>query len=143
MEKELSRIGNKTTCPVAVIIKNGKVLMGLRHYTPDRWKTISVWTIPGGRCDSGETLEITIRREVKEETGITNLEILKYLGEVSGAKEGDTVPLFICRTEQEAQLIEPEKFSEWRWFGVEEFPKNFINPSALKFIKEHLASAIK
>ncbi len=143
MEKELSKIGNKTTCPVAIIIKNRKVLMGLRHYTPDKWKTVSVWTIPGGRCDNSETLETTLRREVKEETGISDLRIMKYLGKVSGAKRGDIVPLFICCTKQEVQLIEPEKFSEWRWFGIKEFPKNFINPLSLRFIKEYLANTIK
>lgn len=139
MKNQLSKIGDKTTCPVAVIIKNEKVLMGLRHYTPDKWKAISVWTIPGGRCDSGETIESTLRREVEEETGINNLKINKYLGEVPGSKSGDKVLLFVCSTDQEARLIEPEKFSEWRWFSIKEYPDNFINPAALDIIKKHLA----
>lgn len=140
MENQLSKIGDKTTCPVAVIVRNGKVLMGLRHYTPDKWKTISVWTIPGGRCDSGETLETTLRREVEEETGINDLEILKYLGEVPGSKSRDIVPLFICNSKQEARLIEPEKFSKWRWFSEKEYPENFINSVALELIKKYIAS---
>ena len=143
MENQLSKIGDKTTCPVAIIIKKEKVLMGLRHYTPDKWKTISVWTIPGGRCDSGETLENTLRREVEEETGINDLKILKYLGEVSGSKSGDIVPLFVCNTEQEARLIEPEKVSEWRWFSIKEYPENFINPAALNLIKKYLVNENK
>lgn len=143
MENQLSKIGDKTTCPVAVIVRNGKVLMGLRHYTPDKWKTISVWTIPGGRYDSGETLETTLRREVEEETGINDLEILKYLGEVPGSKSGDIVPLFICNSKQEARLIEPEKFSEWRWFSEKEFPENFINSVALELIKKYIAGESK
>ena len=143
MENQLSRIGDKTTCPVAVIIRNGKILMGLRHYTPDKWKTISVWTIPGGRCDSGETLENTLRREVEEETGINDLKIIKYLGEVPGSKSGDVVFLFVCNSEQEVRLIEPEKFSEWRWFSMKEYPENFINPAALNLIKKYLLNESK
>jgi len=143
MENQLSKVGEKTTCPVAIIIKNEKVLMGLRHYTPDKWKTISVWTVPGGRCDTGETLEKTLRREVKEETGINDLKIIKYLGEVPGSKSGDRVPLFVCSTGQEARLLEPEKFSEWRWFGIKEYPENFINQIALDFIKKYLMSESK
>jgi len=143
MENQLSKIGDKTTCPVAIIIKNEKILMGLRHYTPDKWKTISVWTIPGGRCDSGETLENTLRREVEEETGINDLKIIKYLGEVPGSKSGDIVPLFVCDTEQKAQLIEPEKFSEWRWFSIKEYPENFINTAALNLIKKYLMNENK
>ena len=129
-------------CPVAVIIKNRQVLMGLRHYTPDKWKKISVWTIPGGRCDNGEKLETTLCREVEEETGINDLEIIDYLGDVPGAKSGDIVPLFIGRSQQEPKLIEPEKFSQWRWFGVDEFPDNFINPASLVLIKKYLKSSI-
>ncbi len=124
---EIERLGDTKTCPVAVITRNGKVLMGLRNYTPDKWKTVSVWTIPGGRCDEGEKLETTLRREVAEETGINDLEITEYLGQVPGAKEGDVVPMFRATTTDEPQLLEPEKFSEWKWVGKDEIPENFIN----------------
>lgn len=141
LARELSKTGTPLTCPVAIVVRDGKVLMGLRHYTPDKWKQVSVWTVPGGRCDPGETLETTLRREVAEETAITELEIVSYLGTVPGAKDGDVVPLFECRTSQEAQLVEPEKFSEWRWFGADEVPDNFINPAALVRIKELLSKS--
>ncbi|MDD5731409.1 MAG: NUDIX hydrolase [Patescibacteria group bacterium] len=138
MDKELSKVGDTSTCPVAVIVKNGKVLMGLRHYGPGDWKEVSVWTIPGGRCEVGETVEVTLRREAEEETGINDLEVLEYLGEVSGAKAGDKVRIFLCQTSQEEQLVEPKKFSEWRWFGNDKFPENFINPAILEIIKRQL-----
>jgi 8-oxo-dGTP diphosphatase len=132
MKDLLYKTGDKTTCSVAIIIKDNRILIGLRHYASDN----SVWTIPGGRCNFGETLENTLRREVEEETGINDLKILKYLGKTPGAKQGDEVFLFLCDTEQEVQLIEPEKFSEWRWFDLKNCPENFINPTILDFIKE-------
>lgn len=119
MEEQLQKIGSKELCPMAVITRNGKILMGYRHYTPDKWKKISVWTIPGGRCDEGEKIEETLRREVREETNITDLKIIEYLGEVLGAKKGDVVPIFVCQTEQEPTLMEPEKFSEWKWIDFD------------------------
>jgi ADP-ribose pyrophosphatase YjhB (NUDIX family) len=134
MERLLD-IGNKTTCPMAVILKDGHILMGFRHYTPNKWKKISVWTIPGGRCDEGETIENTLRREVAEEVGIEDLDIMTYIGEVPGTKEGDIVPLFICQTDQEPKLMEPHKFSEWKWVSNDNLPDNFINPGALELIK--------
>ncbi|HLD90335.1 MAG TPA: NUDIX hydrolase [Patescibacteria group bacterium] len=130
----LQKKGGNKNVPIAFIFKNDKVLIGLRNYTPDKWKNISVWTAPGGRCDSSETLETTLRREVVEEVGIDDLKIVEYLGSVPGAKEGDIVFVFKAETTQEPKLMEPEKFSEWKWCKVSEIPSNFINPDALKLI---------
>lgn len=134
MDNILQKIGNIKDVPIAFIFKNDKLLIGLRNYTPDKWKTISVWTAPGGRCDGSETLEITLRREVMEEVGITDLKITQYLGTVPGAKEGDVVYVFKAETNQEPKLMEPEKFSEWEWCPISEIPANFINPESLKLL---------
>ena len=130
----LSKKGDTATCTSAVIWKDEKILLGLRHYTPDKWQTISVWTTPGGRCDVGETLEENLRRETAEEVGIRNLEIRAYLGEVNGAKEGDKVHVFSCVTNEDPKLMEPEKFEEWRWMELQEIPENFINPRILQLL---------
>ena len=136
LNEQLLKKGNILTCPVAVIISGGKVLIGHRHYTPDKWKTISVWTCPGGRCSEGETIERALRREVKEEVGINDLKITEYLGKVPGAKKGDKVLLFLCRTSQEPRNLESRKFSEWKWEKPEDIEEEtFINPSALKLIR--------
>lgn len=134
LKTALQKIGNNKDVPIAFIFKNDKLLIGLRNYTPDKWKSVSVWTAPGGRCDDGETLEITLRREVFEEVGINNLKITKYLGSVPGAKDGDVVFVFRAETTQEPKPMEPEKFSEWKWCKVSEIPSNFINPESLKLI---------
>ena len=130
----LQKIGSDKDVPVAFIFRDNKLLIGLRNYTPDKWKDISVWTAPGGRCDGCETLEITLRREVLEEVGIDDLKITKYLGSVPGAKEGDVLFVFKAETTQEPKLTEPEKFSEWKWCKVSEIPSNFINRESLKLI---------
>jgi hypothetical protein len=58
------------------------------------------------------------------------------LGKFPGAKEGDIVYGFGCRTDEEPRLMEPEKFSEWRWIALSEIPTNFINPPILDFLKK-------
>lgn len=140
LQERLHERGREHVCPVVVLMKDGKVLIGLRHYTADKWKEISVWTFPGGRCDAGETVEETLRRETGEETGIAELEITAFSGEVPGAKAGDIVYVFMGKTEAEPELREPEKFSEWRWSRIEDIPSNFINPPLLHLVRQHLSS---
>ena len=50
----------------AVIICNGKILLEKRKNEPGRGK----WSIPGGLVELGESVEQTVIREVKEETGL-------------------------------------------------------------------------
>jgi len=138
MREILKTVGDSTKCPVALIMSGDKILLGHRHYTPDKWKTISVWTCPGGRCDEGETIETALRREVTEEIGVQTLEVMEYLGEYPGAQMPDRVPVFLCHISEEPQNTEPHKFSEWKWFSKEDFPDTFINKDVAKVIKKVL-----
>ncbi len=144
LQERLAQIGTTSICPAAIIVRDGKILSGYRNYTPDKYKDISVWTHPGGRCEPGETVEAALRRETAEETGITDLQILDYIGEAPGAKAGDTVRVFYCQTNQEAQNLEPEKFSEWRWIPLQEYfkgaPYDTLNPGVYGMTVAYLKS---
>jgi mutator protein MutT len=50
----------------AIIIRDGKILLEKRKNEPGKGK----WSIPGGLVELGESLEETVLREVKEETGL-------------------------------------------------------------------------
>lgn len=141
-KEQLQRVGDESTCCVAVMMRDGQILTGHRHYTKDKWKDISVWTIPGGRCDPGETVEQALRREIFEEVGIDDFNIEDFIGEVPGAKEGDQVLMFYCSTNQDAKLMEPEKFSEWRWISQDVYMTDQeytgFNPTAREVITDFL-----
>ena len=137
--RELEIAGTPATCVAACILRDDRLLIGLRHYTPDKWKKADIWTTPGGRCEAGEKLEAALRRETAEEVGITELEITDFLGIVPGGMPSDTLYVFICRSAQEPRLMEPEKFSEWKWEGLDRIPANFINPAALELIRKFVA----
>jgi ADP-ribose pyrophosphatase YjhB (NUDIX family) len=126
-------------CTSVFLEKEGKVILGLRHYTPEKFKTVSLWTTPGGRCEAGENVVDSLLREVMEETGITNVQLHKYLGTVPGAKEGDVVHVYVGATSEDPALMEPEKFSEWELFDAGTVPDNFINPAALALYQKSIA----
>lgn len=51
----------------------GKIFLAKSHKWPDRW------VVPGGHLDWGETLIDSVKREVKEETGL-DVEDIKAVG---------------------------------------------------------------
>lgn len=128
-------MNQSTICTAGIFVRDGKVLLGLRNYEAKHFTDGDFWTTPGGRCDEGEEIETTLRREVEEEIGVKNFEIKEKLGVVPGAKEGDRVHVFLCETTEDEKLMEPEKFKEWKWFEVNEIPENFINLDILKIIE--------
>jgi 8-oxo-dGTP diphosphatase len=54
------------TATAVIPFPSGKILLIKRRTVPFK----GYWALPGGRVDAGETVEQTIVREVKEETGL-------------------------------------------------------------------------
>jgi ADP-ribose pyrophosphatase YjhB (NUDIX family) len=86
---ELVRDGDHLQCPAcdarywansvpgaqAVIVRDGKVLLGRRRFDPGKGR----WDLPGGFLHEGEDAVEGLRREVREETGL-EIEPLSILG---------------------------------------------------------------
>lgn len=64
-------------CAVAVIEKNGKILMG--NKAKDVGPYPNTWRLPGGGVEEGESLEGAVKREIKEETSL-DAEITAKIG---------------------------------------------------------------
>lgn len=64
----------------AVIRKKGKILLAERR-REDSESFVSGWEFPGGKVESGETLEQALLREIYEELGI-QIRILRQLDSV-------------------------------------------------------------
>lgn len=78
------------------------------------------WRMVSGRMKQGEEIENAIRREVEEETGITELEIVKLMSVWHGYR-GEKTPenelisiTYWCRTSEESVQIGEEHIQQ-KW----------------------------
>ena len=101
-----------------VVNKKGEVLVVSQMGTS--------WSLPKGHQEEGETLLETARREIYEETGVSDLELVKELGNIERYKGGDDtsewkiITIFLFKTGTEKlQPIDP-KHPEARWVAKKE-----------------------
>lgn len=108
-----------------VINKDGKVLVCSQHGTS--------WSLPKGHIEQGEDPVEAAKREINEESGISQLELIRELGSYQRYKIGkdgkdDVTELkkiifFLFKTsESDLKPIEPEN-PEARWVSKEEVAK--------------------
>jgi putative (di)nucleoside polyphosphate hydrolase len=107
-------------------------------------QTVEGWQMPQGGIDEGETPEIAVMRELKEEVGTDKAVIVRAHPEwldydlpphligvaLHGKYRGQTQKWFALRftgTDQDINLVthEPE-FAAWRWVSVDELPKLIV-----------------
>ena len=104
------------------------------------------WLVPGGKVDKGESMAETVRREVKEETGLNAKEIEFFNAKDGGNPddfERDTHFIFlnfICNATGEVELDEREAV-EYTWIKPQEALEELeLNDSTRDFIQNYLES---
>ncbi|OHA32160.1 MAG: hypothetical protein A2928_00510 [Candidatus Taylorbacteria bacterium RIFCSPLOWO2_01_FULL_45_15b] len=116
----------------AILVNSGgKVL--LVHHRYERG-----WLLPGGKTRKNETDIDALRRELKEEIGVSNISQAEKLGEYLNTYEykKDTVAVFVVRsfTQERTRLFEIEK---WSFFDPRNLPEG-TSPGTRKRIEEWL-----
>lgn len=112
----------------AILIKDEKILLVKHTY-------LNSWFLPGGGLKSNETYEQAIRRELKEELGIS-VSDLKLHGIYNNFYEGknDSIVVFSSFNFTEPVNIDGE-IEDFGFFGFDELPKN-ISPGTRRRIEE-------
>jgi 8-oxo-dGTP diphosphatase len=102
------------------------------------------WALPGGRTEPGETVEQTIVREVKEETGL-DVAVVRKIGEyheqgVQGGVEYDYYPAcFLVKVVGGEMRKQQSEIQDIQLFSLDDVPETLAFEHA-QMIKDYLAT---
>ena len=112
---------------VALVDADGRVLIAQR---PEGKAMAGLWEFPGGKIEPGETPEVALVRELKEELGIETWDsCLAPLTFASHSYEDFhlLMPLFICRKWQ--GIVAPKEGQKLKWVYANEL-RDYPMPAA-------------
>lgn len=106
-------------------------MIGKRHNNSSHGA--GTWCFPGGHLEFGESFEECALRETAEEVGV-NLKQLRFqcVANIKKYQKHHVLIGFIADWKSvEPKLLEPDKFSEWKWFSLDKLPKPLFEASRL------------
>lgn len=98
---------------------------------PDKWDT-SV----GGHIDLGESVEIALRRESREELGITDF-TPEFLGSYVFESEREKELVFVHKTVYDGEIQPSDELDGGRFWSIEEIKKAWGKKSLPQTLKEN------
>jgi 8-oxo-dGTP diphosphatase len=118
-----------------MIMKDGKVLLGKRHFDPEKADSElhgeGTWTMPGGKLEYGESFEDGAKREVQEETGLQlkEVKVICVNNDKNEFAHFITIGLLSDNFSGEPKVMEPDEIVEWEWFNLDNLPTPMYFPS--------------
>ena len=129
----------RTGVGIVVLNSNNKVFVGKRKDNP-----FDKWQMPQGGVDINEPLVEAMKRELKEETSIENIKILKefdqwleyelpenlvgkiWKGKYKGQKQKWFVVKFLGKDNEININTKYPEFIEWKWVEIEKLPELIV-----------------
>lgn len=103
------------------------------------------WLFPKGHVEAGESDEEAARREIAEETGLTDLEYLDDLGEYARQRvafdttdedEEKTFHMFLFSAQPHAELVPASEIPDVEWVPYRELPERLGSPNEALFARD-------
>lgn len=103
---------------VIVIVKKGDKILLAEHKN----RNDGMYSCIAGFVETGETIEETVKREVKEETGIT-VKNIRYAGSQAWPYPDQLMLAFYCEWESGEIKIQEDELKDAQWFAPDSLPK--------------------
>jgi len=106
------------------------------------------WLVPGGKIEKGDSMKETVRKEVREETGL-EVENIELMNVKDGGNPEDfsrdtrfIFLNFVCRAEEQEVKLDQREAVDYTWIDPEYALKSDlnINNSTKDFIQNFLTS---
>lgn len=141
---------NTATSAGAIILREieGELKIALAHHQ----RTDKTWVLPKGHVEEGETIEEAALREIHEESGLDNVQLIKHLGTImrESVKSNDvlvqkTIHFFLAYALENKHPSPPTDilFTEVGWFKPIEAIELLPYESDKAFLREHLTPLFK
>ena len=157
MQKQYQNLPLRTGVGIVLINKDNKVFVGKRIDNPKNF-----WQMPQGGVDKNENYYEAALRELKEETNIASVELIKEINKKltyilpnhligiiwKGKFKGQKQKWFIMRfTGDESEInidTKHPEFLDWKWIDLEDLTKIAVKfkLNVYKEIKEELKKII-
>ena len=130
----------RTGVGIVVLNSDNKVFVGKRKDNP-----VDKWQMPQGGVNPGETFLEAMKRELKEETSIKKIEVLKELdywleyelpknlvgiiwkGKYRGQKQKWFIARFLGSDNEINLNTKKPEFIEWKWLEINELPNVIVD----------------
>ena len=153
MKKKLDNLPLRDGVGIVVLNKSNKIFVGKRIDNPKNF-----WQMPQGGIDPGEEYLSAALRELKEETGIKSVDLIKEIDELltyelpqnllgiiwKGKYRGQKQKWFIMRfngNDKEINLnTHKPEFMDWKWINISDITKVAVSfkLEVYKKIQKHL-----